>query len=72
MSPPDSVLWSLTKGGYSAEARVRPIEGVGVELRYLWNGELRYSQMFKAWPELEEAQKVKRVELEERGWLPTQ
>jgi hypothetical protein len=34
------------KAGHVAEARVRPIDGVGLELRYEWNGELRVSQMF--------------------------
>jgi len=34
---------------------VRPIEGIGVELRFEWNGELRGSQMFKAWEALETA-----------------
>jgi len=42
-------LWRLVKEGHVAEARVRPIEGVGVELRYEWNGELRVSRIFKAW-----------------------
>ena len=26
---------------------MRPIDGVGAELRYVWNGELRVSQVFK-------------------------
>jgi hypothetical protein len=37
-------LWRLVKDGHVAEARVRPIEGIGVELRYEWNGELRVSR----------------------------
>ena len=61
-------LWRLVKDGHVAEARVRPIEGVGVELRYEWNGELRVSQMFKTWEELEAAATEKRKELEARGW----
>jgi hypothetical protein len=47
---------------------VRPIDGVGVELRYEWNGELRVSQMFKMWEDLEAAADAKRRELEARGW----
>jgi len=39
-------LWRLVKVGHVAEARVRPIDGIGVERRYEWNGELRVSQMF--------------------------
>ena len=46
-------LWRLVKAGHVAEARVRPIDSVGVELRYEWNGELRVSQVFKTWEELE-------------------
>jgi hypothetical protein len=36
-----------------AEARGRPIEGIGIELRYEWNAGLRVSQMFKAWEALQ-------------------
>ena len=56
------------KDGHVAEARVRPIEGVGAELRFEWNGELRVSQVFKAWEELEAAAADKRRDLEARGW----
>jgi hypothetical protein len=34
-------LWTLTKDGHAAIANVREIEGVGFELRYLWDGDLR-------------------------------
>jgi hypothetical protein len=61
-------LWRLVKGGHVAEALVRPIDGIGVELRYEWNGDLRVSQMFKSWEELEAAASEKRRELEARGW----
>jgi hypothetical protein len=47
---------------------VRPIDGVGLELRYEWNGDLRASQMFRTWEELEAAVGEKRGELEARGW----
>ena len=47
------------KDGHVAEARVRPIDGIGLELRYEWDGDLRVSQ-FKACGELEEAATVKR------------
>jgi hypothetical protein len=53
-------LWRLVKDGHVAEARVRPIDGIGLELRYEWDGDLRVSQMFKACGELEEAATVKR------------
>ena len=61
-------LWRLVKGGDVAEARVRPIESVSVELRYEWNGELRVSQIFREWKALEAAATEKRQELEARGW----
>ena len=61
-------LWRLSKGDHTAEARVRPIEGFGIELRYMWNGDLRMSQVFKTWPELEAAASEKRRDLEARGW----
>jgi len=48
------------KDGHVAEARVRPIDGIGLELRYEWDGDLCVSQMFKACGELEEAATVKR------------
>jgi hypothetical protein len=46
---------------------VRPIEGIGLELRYEWNGDLRVSQMFKSWEELQATADDKRRELELRG-----
>ena len=42
--------------------------GIGVELRYEWNGDLRVSQMFRAWEALEAAATEKRQDLEARGW----
>jgi hypothetical protein len=56
------------KGGHVAEARVRPIDGIGVELRYEWDGDLRASQVFKMPEELNEAAEAKRRQLEARGW----
>jgi len=64
-------LWRLVKDGHVAEAKVRPIQGGGVELRYEWNGELRVSQIFEAWKELEAAANQRRGELEARGWSVT-
>jgi hypothetical protein len=40
-------------------ALVRVIEGVGLELRFEWDGELRVSQVFKAWEALEEHSREK-------------
>ena len=61
-------LWRLVKVGHVAEARVRPIDGIGVERRYEWNGELRVSQVFMTWEELEASAEEKRLVLEARGW----
>jgi len=61
-------LWRLVKDGHLAEARVRLIEGVGVELRCEWNGDVRVSQVFKTWDELEAAATDKRSDLEARSW----
>lgn len=33
-------LWRLVKDGHIAEAGVRPIDGIGVELRYEWDADL--------------------------------
>ncbi len=43
---------------------MRAIDGIGSELRYEWNGELRASRVFKTWEELEAAAEEKRRELE--------
>src|SRR6187401_2439718 len=57
---PGQPLWRLAKSRHIAAAYVRPIDGVGVELRYEWNGDLRVSQMFKSWEELEASATEKR------------
>lgn len=63
-----SLLWRLTKDGHVAEARLRPIDRIGLELRCEWNGELRWSQVFRSWAELEPVAETKRQELLARGW----
>ena len=60
-------FWRLVKDGHVVEARVRPIDGIGVELRWEWNGNLRVSQMFNSWEALEPQRNEKRQELEARG-----
>lgn len=65
LAPP---LWVLTKNGHTATARVKAIDGVGLELRYEWDGDLRASQVFKSWEELGVASGEKRRELEAKGW----
>ena len=43
---------------------LRRIEGVGLELRFMWNGDLAHSRVY---PEVR-ASNSKREELEGRGW----
>jgi hypothetical protein len=38
LAPP---LWMLRKNGHTAEAHLKAIDGVGLELRFLIDGELR-------------------------------
>jgi hypothetical protein len=68
MSADEKVLWSLSKGNQSAQAILRRIEGVGLELRFMWNGELAHSQVYKDVQDLLSASTSKREELEGRGW----
>ena len=55
------------RDNHVAEARIRPIDGIGVELRYEWTGEPAISQVFREWAKLETAATEKRQELEARG-----
>lgn len=65
-----SLLWCLRKGDQEARAELRIISDVGDELRFMWNGELRVSRLFKQrdGAQLLEASNEKRAELEARGW----
>jgi hypothetical protein len=63
-------LWTLHKNGKTARAEVREIEGVGVELRYYWDGELMQSFLFKDGTDLLKESEIKRFDLLERGWKP--
>jgi hypothetical protein len=55
-------------GSRSYRARLRRIEGVGLELRFIWNGELAHSQVYRDVQDLLSASNSKREELEGRGW----
>lgn len=61
-------LWTLRKDGHDARADVRGIDGIGFELRYVWDGDLRVSEVFRDWTALDQAAAAKRRELEARGW----
>jgi hypothetical protein len=65
---PAPALWTLTKGTHSATAHVKAIDGVGLELRFMIDGESRHSQLFRDWQLLEQAAREKRADFEERGW----
>lgn len=62
------LLWVLTKDGHAAEARVRAIAGIGLELRFSIDGELYYSHRYTAWERLEKAAAEKKTDFLERGW----
>jgi hypothetical protein len=61
-------LWTLRRKGRTAQAIVREIVGVGVELRYEWDGELMFSRVFRDGSDLLREASDKRFELEGRGW----
>jgi hypothetical protein len=63
-------LWVLRKDWHSAEARVRAIHNVGLELRFSVDDNLYFSQIFKAWEPLEQLAREKRSEFEAKGWSP--
>jgi hypothetical protein len=42
----EQLIWSLVKNGHGARAIARGVPGFGLELRYLWDGELRQSKVF--------------------------
>ena len=63
-------LCTLQKGTKTATEAVREIERVGLELRYVWDGELMPSHLFRDGTELLKEADSKRFELEERGWKP--
>ncbi len=64
-------LWTLRKDAHEAFAHVRSIDGIGLALRFMIDGELRHSQVFRDWRLLEQAACEKRAEFELRGWLET-
>jgi hypothetical protein len=61
-------LWRLTKGAHIAAAEVRGVAGVELELRLLYDGELRRSQVYRLADDLESEAGAKRLELQGRGW----
>jgi hypothetical protein len=64
----EKILWSLHKNEQSAQAVLRRVEDVGLELRFIWNRDLAHSQVYQDVHELLRASNSKREELEARGW----
>ncbi len=72
-TPREDTLWTLTKAAQTASAVIAHLEGIGIELRLLWNGELRHSQMFRTPAAVDDARaeaEARRRDLELRGWQP--
>jgi len=67
-SPGDRVLWCLLKGQQRAEAVVRLIDGLGTDLRYLHNGDLRESRLYRDDVQLQATAAAKRNDLLADGW----
>jgi hypothetical protein len=65
LAPP---LWMLTKNGHAATARVKAIDGVGLELRFIVDDTLYHSQIFPDRPSLEQAAREKKTDFIERRW----
>jgi hypothetical protein len=59
---------TLTKNGHSATAHVKAVDGVGLELRFMIDDTLYFSQIFRDWPLLGQAAREKRSDFESRGW----
>ena len=65
---PAPPLWVLKKGIHEASAHVRSIDGVGLELRFMIDGELRHSELCRDWRLLEQAAAEKKTDFPSRGW----
>ena len=64
-------LCTLPKGTQTASAVIAHLEGVGIELRLLWNGDLRQSQVFRTPTAVDDAlaeAETPNPDLELRGW----
>jgi hypothetical protein len=70
-TPRQETLWTLTKGTQTASAVIAHLEGIGIGLRLLWNGDLRQSQVFRTPTAVDDAlaeAHARRRDLESRGW----
>ena len=67
----ESTIWTLQKDANKATATTRTVAGVGVELRYEFNGEVRQSQVYKDTDELAAAASHRRDGLNRAGLART-
>jgi hypothetical protein len=67
--PAQLALWRMTKGRHIAEAVVRRVPGIGLELRYALDGELRTSRVHRDTAALVADAQRKRSEMEAKGWV---
>lgn len=67
--PAQLALWRMRKGRHIAEAVIRRVPGVGLELRYALDGELRTSRVHRETATLAADAEGKRSEMEARGWV---
>ena len=67
-APVDTLLWRLVRKTQRAEAYARVVHGVGVDLRFLHNGDLRRSHLCRDNDELQAVSIATRAELEAKGW----
>ena len=67
--PAQLALWRLTKGGRVAEAAIRRVPSIGLELRDALDGELRSSQVHRDPAALAADAEQKRGGMEARGWI---
>jgi hypothetical protein len=60
-------VWRLRKLHQSVDAELHPV-GDEIEIRFLFNGEISYSQRFATRESALDAAAKKRTELEREGW----
>jgi hypothetical protein len=67
--PAQLALWRMKKSHHVAEAIIRRVPGIGLELRYALDGELRSSQVHRDTATLAADAHVRRREMEAKGWV---
>jgi len=67
--PAQLALWRMTKSRHVAEAVIRRVPGIGLELRYALDGELRTSRVHRDTSALAAAAEAKRIDMATKGWV---